>query len=260
MKKLLVSTLITIASPSVVFAEDSPETSVFVAGGVAAAPSYEGSNSYRPIPLVIVRVNRQHRYVAIEGLTARANVINSPAYEFGPLVNVALDRSGNVGSVAVERLGTIKVAAEVGAFAGYNLNVSPISRIRLGIEATQDVASIHDGLQAQANISYSIAPSKRIGLRATASANFADDSYAQTYFGVTSTGSTASGLPVYTPDGGLKDIGLSLAGYYGISRRWSVTAIGSYRRLLGDFADSPIVAKEGSANQFFGGIGLGYRF
>lgn len=260
MKKLFRFALLLIAAPSVAFAQEAPENSVFIAGGVAAVPRYEGADKYQPIPLAIVRANWEHRYLAIEGPSIRANIINESAFEFGPLVNIVLDRSGNLGSVAVEQLATIKVAAEVGAFAGYNVAVSPTSRVRIGIEGSHDVTGIHDGWQARVSLGYSAAPSQRVRISATATANFADAGYARTYFGITAAGSTASGLPGYTPNGGLKDVGLNLAGTYSLSRRWSLTAVGSYRRLLADFADSPIVAREGSSNQFFAGLGLGYVF
>lgn len=97
-------------------------------------------------------------------------------------------------------------------------------------------------------------------LTATATAGFADSGYAQTYFGITPAGAAASGLPAYQIGGGLKDVGVNFTGTYSLSRRWSLTAVGSYRRLVGDFADSPIVAREGSANQFFAGLGIGYAF
>ena len=108
-------------------------------------PRYEGADKYQPIPLAIVRANWEHRYIAIEGPSIRANIINEAAFEFGPFVNIVLDRSGNLGSLVVEELGTIKVAAEVGAFAGYNVTVSPTSRVRIGIEGSRDVTGIHDG-------------------------------------------------------------------------------------------------------------------
>lgn len=260
MKRSLLLPLFAIASPGVAAAQQPPQDTVFVAGGIAAVPRFEGADSYQPIPLPIARANWEYRYIAIEGPSIRANIVNDPAFEAGPLVSIVLGRSGDLGSLAVERLGSIKVAAEVGAFAGYNLNLTSSSRLRFGIDASHDVTGIHDGWQARTSLGYSIAPSQRLRLNATATATFADGNYALTYFGITPSGSVASGLAAYDLDGGLKDVGLGLTGSYSLSRRWSLTAIGSYRRLLGDFADSPIVSREGSPNQLFAGLGLGYAF
>lgn len=270
MNKPLLLAMIAMALPSVAAAQQAPDNTgpenagprntVLVAGGIAAVPRFEGGDSYQPIPLAILRANWEYRYIAIEGPAVRANIVNSPAIEAGPLLGIVLDRSGELGSDAVERLGTIKVAAELGAFAAYNFNLSSTSRLRLGLDASHDVTGVHDGWQARASLGYSIAPAQRLRLNAIATATFADGNYARTYFGITPTGSFASGLPAFTPDGGLKDIGVAMTASYSLSQRWSLTAIGSYRRLVGDFADSPIVSREGSPNQLFGGLGLGYAF
>ncbi|MEM9442430.1 MAG: MipA/OmpV family protein [Pseudomonadota bacterium] len=43
-------------------------------------------------------------------------------------------------------------------------------------------------------------------------------------------------------------------------RRWGLTGILSYKRLIDDAADSPIVDDVGNANQIFGGAALTYSF
>ena len=59
---------------------------------------------------------------------------------------------------------------------------------------------------------------------------------------------------------------VSLAGTaaYALSRNpmkgWSLFGVIAYSRLAGDFADSPLVADRGSANQVFGAAGLAYSF
>lgn len=148
----LLLAMLAMALPSAAAAQQAPENAVFVAGGVAAVPRFEGADSYQPIPLAIVRANWEYRYIAIEGPSMRANIANDPAFEAGPLVSIVLDRSGDLGSVAVERLGSIKVAAELRAFAGYNLNLSSSSRLRLGVDASHDVTGVHDGWRVRTSL------------------------------------------------------------------------------------------------------------
>ena len=64
----------------------------------------------------------------------------------------------------------------------------------------------------------------------------------------------------YQPEGGVKDIGLTLDLDYSLTENWIVTSRAGYKRLLGDAADSPLVEDRGSANQFSVGLSLGYRF
>jgi hypothetical protein len=66
-----------------------------------------------------------------------------------------------------------------------------------------------------------------------------------------------AGLAAYTPDAGIKDVFFEIGGTMDLSDRWLLKAGGRYGRLLGDAADSPVVATE---NQFSGVLGLGYRF
>jgi outer membrane protein len=109
--------------PASAAAQDAPPSErpgqgdTVIAGlGVAAVPRFEGGDSYRPVPLPVLRANRQYRYISVEGPVTRVNIVDSPDVEFGPLVNIVLNRSGDLGSDAVEALDSVKVAAEAGAF------------------------------------------------------------------------------------------------------------------------------------------------
>jgi outer membrane scaffolding protein for murein synthesis (MipA/OmpV family) len=41
---------------------------------------------------------------------------------------------------------------------------------------------------------------------------------------------------------------------------WALFALAGYSRMLGDYADSPIVSSAGSKNQWAGAVGIGYTF
>ncbi|MEM7276768.1 MAG: MipA/OmpV family protein [Pseudomonadota bacterium] len=79
----------------------------------------------------------------------------------------------------------------------------------------------------------------------------------QTDFGITPAQSLASGYREYSPDGGLKSLGLSFAAEYEVNRQWYLYAQADYERLLGDVADSPIVFDENNVEV---GLGVFYRF
>ncbi|WP_439534720.1 MipA/OmpV family protein [Polymorphobacter sp.] len=91
-------------------------------------------------------------------------------------------------------------------------------------------------------------------------ASYANDDYAATYFTVTPAGGLASGLAAFDAKGGLKDVGAQLTASYRIGDNWGFAVNAGYRRLLGDFADSPVVAKGGSADQLSGGVGIFFSF
>jgi len=54
--------------------------------------------------------------------------------------------------------------------------------------------------------------------------------------------------------------GSRLLSLSGERKGWALFGIASYKRLQGDMARSPIVSLTGSADQFFGSVGLGYTF
>jgi MipA family protein len=91
---------------------------------------------------------------------------------------------------------------------------------------------------------------------------WADDEYAQTYFGVTPLEAARSpyAIGAYNPEGGASSVGVLASAEYRWNDRWSITADADYRKLLGDAADSPIVAVLGSEDQYSASIWVKYAF
>ncbi len=239
-----------------------PGVSGTIVGGMAAVPEYEGAKKMRVIPLVAGEVRWDKRYFAIEGVTARVNLLNSDTVEFGPAADLTFGRRAKVKSVAVRALGRIDDAYQVGAFAA--IKTASLLRegdsLRLSLQATRDVSDVHKGWVGEAALGYRLPVGTKFALNTQASLRFADDKYARTYFSVTSAGAAASGLTAFTAKGGLKDVGLSLTATYALSDRWSLLGYGGYRRLVGDFGNSPVVRTAGDRNQLTGGVGVGFRF
>jgi outer membrane scaffolding protein for murein synthesis (MipA/OmpV family) len=247
------------------FAQESErdrELSGYTLGGVAMIPEYEGSSDQQYLPLVGGEVRLGERYVALEGTAIRLNFIESRSFELGPVANVTFGRDRKIEAADVARLGKIGDAFEVGAFAAARLPdlLTDDDELRLSAQALRDVSDTHDGWTYEASLRYRLQPSARLGLSAETSMRFADDAYAGRYFSVTADGAALSGLPAYRASGGIKDVGASLTATYAISDKWFLAAQGGYRRLLGDFADSPVVDRAGSADQWSGAIGIGFRF
>ena len=82
----------------------------------------------------------------------------------------------------------------------------------------------------------------------------------QTYFGVTTSQASASGLKEFNANGGIKDVGTGISIIYPFNKYWSLLTIANYTRLLNDAANSPLVENVGSKNQFWLGLGVAYRF
>ena len=100
----------------------------------------------------------------------------------------------------------------------------------------------------------------KVRVIADVSATYASGDYMRRYYTVTASGSAASGLARFTAKSGVKDIGLTLTTSYQLTPKWSVIGFAGYKRLMGSAKDSPVVSREGNANQLRGGIGLGFSF
>jgi len=88
-----------------------------------------------------------------------------------------------------------------------------------------------------------------------------DGEFTRTYFGVTPFEAALNGeVTPYDPSGGITSVGATAAISYDWSPAWSTTAFVSYKRLVGDAADSPIVKRFGSENQVGLGLTVSYSF
>jgi len=248
---------------SIAYAEESAtRPDGYIALGAAIIPEYEGADASQTIPFIAARAEWGQRYIAVDGVTARANVLASPSWEFGPLASVVFGRDDDVESMRVARLAPLDDAFEVGAFVAKSwADIGVAGReARLEVRAMGDASDVYGGWQSTISASYAAPVGTRWRLGGEVSSTVVSDDYAETYFSVSPVGSVASGLPAYTAEGGVKDVGVAVNATYALNETWSVTGFAGYRRLLGDAADSPIVRLEGSPDQISAGIGLGYSF
>ena len=87
-------------------------------------------------------------------------------------------------------------------------------------------------------------PSDQWTLRAGPRVLLGDDTYAQTYFGVTADEALASAFDAYEAGAGLVSAGARAEATYAINDDWEVVGTLRYDRLQGDAAESPITQSE----------------
>lgn len=234
----------------------------YIAGGLATLPEYEGADAQQVIPFIAGKARSGGRYIALEGVSARANILDSATWELGPVASITFGRDEDVDSAAVARMAELDDAVELGGFIARNWSDLALAgdSLRLELRATSDASDVHGGWQSSLLAGYSAPTGNRLRLGYEASLTFVSDDYAQTYFSVNAADAAASGLGLFEADGGLKDAGISANATYALNETWSLTGFAGYRRLLGDAADSPVVDLEGSPDQLSAGIGLGFSF
>ena len=243
-------------------AEAAPTTRGLVALGIAATPQYEGADEHRAVPLLIAERRWEHRYVILEGLGARANLMNATTFEAGPAIAYAFGRDRQIDDELVRRLAPIDDAVDVGMFVARTWRGfgRPRDTLRVGLQGLMDAAGTHDGWTVRSSVSYAAPIGSRLFARLDLSATYASDGYMSTYFEVPAGGAAEPGLSRFDAQAGLKDIRLGLLWSFALGDAWSVTGFAGGRRLLGDAADSPIVGLAGTPNQLTVGLGIGRRF
>ena len=259
------------ASPAIALPDPNDQSDTLTIGvGGAIVPDYEGSDEYRILPLAAVR----GRYKGI-GFSTRGTFLyvdlvprgtGKLSFDAGPIAGARLDRTGKIKDDIVDLLPDRKTAIEVGGFAGlsYHGITNPYDALSLRVDVVHDVAKAHRSTIISPTIDFSTPLSRTTYVGISASLDFVQARYARYYYGITPSDTLVSGLPTFTPDGGLKDwkVGLlvnqSLTG--DLRHGLSLFGTGSYARLQGDFKRSPIVSLRGSSTQWLGAVGLAYTF
>lgn len=234
----------------------------FVAGG-ASLPEYEGADDGRIVPFLVGRGDVFSVDVELEGLRARADLLDHSFWRAGPALGVVLPRNESfVDEPTFALIEEIDVALELGAFIGFeqSLGRTPEDRLSGAVAVRQDVLGAHNGFVVTPEIEYFFKVNRMLRVGVGANATWANGDYQDAYFSVDASDAAASGLAAFQADAGLKDVGVELYNILSFSEKWGVFSRFAYNRLLGDAADSPLVAVVGSEDQIFYGAGVFYRW
>jgi outer membrane scaffolding protein for murein synthesis (MipA/OmpV family) len=235
--------------------EQAPRRMLSIGLGAQALPSYPGSDDYEFSPLFMGFSREEGEPIPFGTPDDRISIGllgNDSVVDFGPMVQFQVARDEeDVGAP----VGDVDFTVEVGAFVNFNLG----DVFRLRLEGQKGIGG-HEGLLGTVAADVAIRPSIDTLITIGPRVRFNDDEYAEAYFGVTPAAAAASGLPAYDPDGGLRSVGMLAGVTQQISRSFGVYGYAGYERLMGDAADSPIVQRFGSENQFLAGLALFFSF
>ncbi|GBD47866.1 MipA/OmpV family protein [Methylopila sp. Yamaguchi] len=180
-------------------------------------------------------------------------LFDSEFLQFGPVGRLRSERNSSEVN-KLRGLHDVDWGIEPGVF----LEVYPTHNIRVRGELRYGVTG-HDGfvgdiaadwIERQGPWTLSVGPRIALG----------DSDFMNEYFGVTNRDSVRTGLSRYKAKGGVKSVGVAGAATYDWTQNWSTTVFGGYNRLVSDAADSPIVKRAGSKDQFTVGLGVAYSF
>ncbi|WBU55510.1 MipA/OmpV family protein [Paracoccus sediminicola] len=207
----------------------NPAQSVSMDVGIGAEyrPTYPGSDDHEAAPWLIFRNLR------LNG--------NSSDDRQGFSITPSFDYLGERDSDDDERLdGLDKIdrAYELGLQATYRNGPT-----RAYVSARKGFGG-HKGVAGEFGAEYRIDASDRLTMWAGLEAGYGDDSYNETYFGVTEDEAGRTDYSVYTPGGGINSAAAKLEARYDLSPATALLGEVKYSRIIGDAADSPIVLDE----------------
>ena len=137
---------------------------------------------------------------------------------------------------------------------------STIGPVGFRIDAGQDVIGGHDGFSVDASIGTAYDGGK-FGFQPSATLSWGDNSFNESFFGITQEQSTASNLDAFDIGSGLYSYSFNVIGWYRIHENYLLGAFASYREFIDDAEDSPILqAEDGSTNGLTIGASLTRKF
>jgi outer membrane scaffolding protein for murein synthesis (MipA/OmpV family) len=242
--------------------------------GVAILPDYEGSDDYSvsPVPAAIGRVSGFNFLILGDRLSVDLVPDNfGPGIDFqaGPVAAINFNRASTKGieDERIKALGKRKAAIELGGYLGIaktGVITSEFDRVSASVSYRKGVSGAHSAGIWTPTVSYMTPLSTTSMVSVFVSAERAGSGYARSYFGINPEQSEDSGLPVYNARGGWKNWTLGAVGAKSLTGdlRGGLQAFGGvvYRRMLNDFAESPVTSIAGDRDQWLGSVGLAYSF
>jgi MipA family protein len=186
----------------------------------------------------------------------------------GPVAQIRLDRTSrsDLKDPRVALLGTRDTAVELGGYVGIGKKgvLIPPASLTFDLAFVHDVAGAHGSFILTPGVALSSPVSQRTFARLGVSADYVGKGYGRTYFDVPPIAAPGA-LPVYATNGaGFKSMGTTLLLTHDLGgdnrKGWGLFALTGYKRLLGQYADSPIVRDAGNADQFLAVAGVAYGF
>jgi outer membrane scaffolding protein for murein synthesis (MipA/OmpV family) len=248
---------------------DRSDTLTIAVGG-AIIPDYEGSDDSEFTPFGAIRGRVGGMSFFSRGTYLYLDLIRRPDsgidFDVGPIVGVRRERTGKVKDDFVTHLPERDTAIEIGGFAGVTFHglTNPYDALSFRLDVISDVGGAHKSTIFSPTIDFGTPLSRHTYVGVSASAEWVSDRYADYYYSISPAEGFIAGLPAYNADGGKKNwklgalINQSITG--DLTHGLSIFGAGSYSRIVGDIADSPIVDRRGSRSQWQAALGLAYTF
>lgn len=237
--------LLLLGVPTIARANDDsgPQLELELGGGGKVAPTFEGSGNYVLSPYPIVRL----KYLSFRNGKSIGGA-PTDGFSFSPSFRYLGARKA-VDDPVLFGLPDRDASIELGAGITYTAGpFSVFATMRYGVSG-------HHALVGEFGVDYAFYPAEHVTLSLGPRATWASGDYMDYYFSVSPAAAALSRFPVYDAGGGFKSLGAEALLRYEFADVWALEAGARYDRLVGDAANSPIVAA-GSQDQLTFRLGV----
>ncbi|WP_439123494.1 MipA/OmpV family protein [Marivita sp.] len=229
-----------VMSPAPVTVAPRPQLVFTLRGGVASAPEYFGSDEYSAGPDLGFSFN----YLALRNGRSFGNPdpwADSMGLTFGGSFRFIQERKTDDFD-ELPGVEDIDATVELGASMRYGTEYfAAFGEVRRGFGG-------HEGWVGEVGADAILRPTDRLRLSLGPRLFFGNDTYNDTYFGITANEASVA-LPAYDPEGGMVSAGIEFGARYQINDVWGLEGAVTWEKFTDDAADSPIV-EQGSDEQW----------
>ena len=240
-------------------AVDAPSGTIITVGGYGIiGPKFEGSKhdelSFKPSFSWHKTGDRVWLDLPNDGLDI--SIIEGDNYRAGVVGNLRWQRHAeDVRPRGFKKVGSADVSVEAGAFAEY----WPTQTLRTRVEL-RDALFGAEGLIADFSADLVLHPAQRWTLTGGPRLSIADQTFMDSYYSITASQATTSGLAQFKADAGIRSYGAGMSARYQLTDDILTIGYVEYQRLAGSAGDSPLIDDRGSVDQLTVGLGMKYSF
>lgn len=260
LKKMLPGALLALLSTSTLAAESQEGNALTLGGGVDVTPRYSGSDENRVTTALVLDYSMQNgffvsttRGIGYGNNSGKLDYSTALSYRAGRKDHDVDSDSLSDGSDDLRGMGDVKGSAIGVLGLGYKVT----DWLHLQLQAEVPFTQRNNGAALHFGITSPLYSSSGNTVTMALTSSWGTGNYMQTYYGVNSSQSAASGFTQYDAGSGIYAYSINMEWSHKFNEDWSVVAATGFTQLAGDARNSPIVKQKASPN---GSLNVTYRF
>jgi outer membrane scaffolding protein for murein synthesis (MipA/OmpV family) len=260
LKQILPGALLALLVSPILAAEPQQVTGLSLGGGVNVTPRYSGSDENRVTTALVLDYSMHNgffvsttRGIGYGNSTGKLDYSTALSYRAGRKDHDVDSDSLSDGSDDLRGMGDVKGSA-IGALGlGYKVT----DWLHLQLQAEVPFSQRDNGAALHFGIISPLYSSSENTVTMALTSSWGTGNYMQTYYGVSSSQSAASGFSQYDAGSGIYAYSLNMDWTHKFNQDWSVVAATGFTQLAGDARNSPIVQRKASPT---GSLKVTYSF